>query len=25
VPDFPDGLTGTDYNDRYLLELEGKL
>ncbi len=25
VPDFPDGLPGTDYNDRYLLELEGRL
>lgn len=25
VPDFPDHLPGTDYNDRYRLELEGKL
>ena len=25
VPDFPGGLPGTDYNDRYLLELEGRL
>ena len=25
VPDFPGCLPGTDYNDRYLLELEGKL
>lgn len=25
VPDFPEGLPGTDYNDRYLLELEGRL
>ena len=25
IPDFPEGEKGTDYNDRYLLELEGKL
>ncbi|WP_290518024.1 toprim domain-containing protein [Alcanivorax sp.] len=25
IPDFPEGEQGTDYNDRYLLELEGKL
>lgn len=25
VPDFPDHLPGTDYNDRYRLELEGRL
>jgi putative DNA primase/helicase len=25
IPDFPEGEKGTDYNDRYLLELEGRL
>ena len=25
IPDFPEGLPGTDFNDRHLLELEGKL
>ncbi len=25
IPDFPEGEKGTDYNDHYLLELEGKL
>lgn len=25
IPDFPDHLPGTDYNDRFRLELEGKL